>query len=98
MLFITGNDAGDQLQITTSANSLEQKEYTIKNCFYKIKGLLKTILHHEPDGSGVFKVTNAFPVLVLIQSLLISLGMLQAVRLSTYFDKLYKINKMELAC
>jgi hypothetical protein len=92
-----GNDAGEQLQITTSAtNSWRPRKNTqsAKIAFIRSSGSQNHIYTMNPDGSGVFKVTNAVPVAGFNPDFInFSWNASGSEIIYPYFDKLYKINK-----
>jgi Tol biopolymer transport system component len=93
----SGNDAGDQLQITNSAtNSWRPRKNTQskKIAFIRSSGSQNHIYTMNPDGSGVFKVTNAVPIAGFNSEFInFSWNDSGSQIIYPYFDKLYRINK-----
>jgi Tol biopolymer transport system component len=93
----TGNDSGDQLQITNSAtNSWRPRKNTQskKIAFIRSNGSQNHIYTMNPDGSDVFKVTNAVPIAGFNSEFInFSWNTSGSQIIYPYFDKLYKINK-----
>ncbi|WP_369752353.1 carboxypeptidase regulatory-like domain-containing protein [Flavobacterium sp. WC2409] len=93
----SGNDLGDQLQITNSAtNSWRPRKNTQskKIAFIRSSGSQNHIYTMNPDGSGVFKVTNAVPIAGFNSEFInFSWNASGSQIIYPYFDKLYRINK-----
>lgn len=93
----SGNDSGDQLQITNSAtNSWRPRKNTQskKIAFIRSSGSQNHIYTMNPDGSGIFKVTNAVPVAGFNSEFInFSWNAPGSQIVYANFDKLYKINK-----
>ena len=95
-VIFTGNDAGDQLQITSSAtNSWRPRKNTQskKIAFIRSSGSQNHIYTMNSDGSGVFKVTNSVPIAGFNSEFInFSWNASGSQIIYPYFDKLYKIN------
>jgi Tol biopolymer transport system component len=93
----SGNEAGDQLEITNSAtNSWRPRKNTQskKIAFIRSSGSQNHIYTMNPDGSGVFKVTNAVPIAGFNSEFInFSWNASGSQIIYPYFDKLYKINR-----
>lgn len=96
-VIFTGNDAGDQLQITSSAtNSWRPRKNTQskKIAFIRSSGSQNHIYTMNPDGSEVFKVTSTVPIAGFNSEFInFSWNASGSQIIYPYFDKLYKINK-----
>jgi len=96
-VIFSGNDSGDQLQITNSAtNSWRPRKNTQSNkiAFIRTSGSQNHIYTMNYDGSGVFKVTNAVPIAGFNPEYLnFSWNASGSQIIYPYFDKLYRINK-----
>jgi hypothetical protein len=92
-----GNDAGEQLQITiSSTNSWRPRKNTqsAKIAFIRSSGSQNHIYTMNPDGSGIFKVTNFVPIAGFNPDFInFSWNASGSEIIYPYFDKLYKINK-----
>jgi Tol biopolymer transport system component len=93
----SGNEAGDQLEITNSAtNSWRPRKNTQskKIAFIRSSGSQNHIYTMNPDGSGVSKVTNAVPIAGFNSEYInFSWNTSGSQIIYPYFDKLYKINR-----
>ena len=96
-VIFSGNDTGDQLQITNSAtNSWRPRKNTqsAKIAFIRSSGSQNHIYTMNPDGSEVFKVTSAVPIAGFNSEFInFSWNASGSEIIYPYFDKLYKINK-----
>lgn len=92
----TGDELGNELQITASdANSWRPRKnnQSKKIAFIRASGSQNHIYTMNPDGSGVFKVTNAVPVAGFNSEFInFSWNTSGNQILYPYFDKLYRIN------
>lgn len=92
----TGDESGNQLQLTGSdMNSWRPRKsnQSKKIAFIRANGSQNHIYTMNPDGSGVFKVTNAVPVAGFNSDFInFSWNTSGNQILYPYFDKLYKIN------
>lgn len=91
-----GDDSGNQLQITSSdVNSWRPRKnnQSKKIAFIRASGSQNHIYTMNPDGSGVFKVTNAVPIAGFNSEFInFSWDTSGNQILYPYFDKLYRIN------
>jgi len=92
----TGNDTGDQLELTNSnTNSWRPRKNNQSNkiAFIRASGSQNHIYTMNPDGSGVFKVTNSVPIVGFNSDFInYSWNTNGSQLIYPYFDKLYKIN------
>ena len=92
----TGDELGNELQITPAdANSWRPRKnnQSKKIAFIRASGSQNHIYTMNPDGSGVFKVTNAVPVAGFNSEFInFSWNTSGNQILYPYFDKLYRIN------
>jgi hypothetical protein len=92
----SGNDSGNQLQLTGSdVNSWRPRKNNQSNkiAFIRASGAQNHIYTMNPDGSGVFKVTNSVPVAGFNSDFInFSWNASGSQILYSYFDKLYRIN------
>ncbi|MGO4817972.1 carboxypeptidase regulatory-like domain-containing protein [Flavobacterium sp. W22_SRS_FP1] len=92
----SGNDAGEQLQLTNSnTNSWRPRKNTQANkiAFIRASGSQNHIYTMNPDGSGIFKVTNAVPIAGFNSEFInFSWSADGSQIIYPFFDKLYRIN------
>lgn len=92
----SGDDAGNQVQLSSSdANSWRPRKnnQSKKIAFIRASGTQNHIYTMNPDGSGVFKVTNSVPVAGFNSDFInFSWNTSGNQILYPYFDKLYRIN------
>ena len=96
-VIFSGNDSGDQLQITNSATNSwrpRKNNQSQKIAFIRSSGSQNHIYTMKPDGSEVFKVTSAVPISGFNSEFInFSWNTSGSQIIYPYFDKLYKINK-----
>ena len=96
-VIFSGNDSGDQLQITNSATNSwrpRKNNQSQKIAFIRSSGSQNHIYTMKPDGSEVFKVTSAVPIAGFNSEFInFSWNTSGSQIIYPYFDKLYKINK-----
>ena len=92
----SGNDSGDQLQLTSSSmNSWRPRKNNQSNkiAFIRASGSQNHIYTMNPDGSGVFKVTNSVAIAGFNPDYInYSWNASGSQIIYPYFDKLYRIN------
>lgn len=91
-----GDDSGNQLQLTSSdVNSWRPRKnnQSKKIAFIRASGAQNQIYTMNPDGSGIFKVTNSVPIAGFNPDFInFSWNTSGNQIVYSYFDKLYKIN------
>ncbi|MGO4820863.1 carboxypeptidase regulatory-like domain-containing protein [Flavobacterium sp. W21_SRS_FM3] len=92
----SGDDSGKQLQLTSSNISSwrpRKNNQAKKIAFIRASGAQNHIYTMNPDGSGVFKVTNSVPITGFNPDFInFSWNASGSQIIYPYFDKLYRIN------
>ena len=96
-VIFTADDAGNQLQITSSeTNSFRPRKNNQYNkiAFVRTDGALAHIYTMDPDGENVFKVTSSIPITGFNYDFMnFSWNANGSQIIYAYFDKLYRINR-----
>ena len=95
-VIFSGDDSGKFIQITSlSTNSWRPRKNIQANkiAFIRSSGAQNHIYTMNPDGSGLFKVTNSIPIVGFNSDFInFSWNTSGSQLIYPYFDKLYKIN------
>jgi hypothetical protein len=93
----SGNENGDKLQLTSSSSNNwrpRKNNQANKIAFIRASGSQNHIYTMNPDGSGIFKVTNSVPIAGFNPDFInFSWNTSGSQIIYPYFDKLYRINK-----